>query len=346
VARPTRPRWLQGGAAGDVRWDAFEAVVGAPLRLVARTDGLPWRRARALLLDVAEELSGAVADGTLPQQLTLDQIWIDRSGRTRLLDDPIALRDAPPRVEHANPDGDADRSLEFFRAAANLCMRGQVLPGRVQEFFASLAARKADAETLQWVVHELRAFSEQTSVLGWDGRLGILGISASFEMPLYVALLWLSAWAGWTIPEAPMALSLWLPSIVCMVAAAAIGFRFRGGPVFRFMDIEVRRADGRPAGRLRCAWRNLLAWLPAIQTVNFGLLMMAAGLNMMAAQGGNVPQFPVPVMDVKQAPGVVLPIYCSGCCLEIFFIFGPFYSLARPQRGLQDLLAGTRLVPR
>jgi hypothetical protein len=197
-----------------------------------------------------------------------------------------------------------------------------------------------------WVVRELHAFSEQSAVLGWDSRLGILGISASFEMPLYIVLTWLSAWGAWTIPGAPMALSVWLPSIVCLTVAAAIGFWFRGGPVFRFMDIEVRRADGRPASRLRCAWRNLVAWLPVIQTMNFGIVMMAVGFKVIAAQGGNVPQFPGPITDVKDAPFVVLSILCSGCCMEIFFFFGPIYSLVRPQRGLQDLLAGTRLVPR
>src|SRR5487761_1422395 len=89
VARPGRPHWLQGGELAEERWDAFEAVVGSPLIEIARqAGGAPWHESRFWLLDLCEELAAAVADGTLPEPLSLDQLWIARGGRLKLLDAP------------------------------------------------------------------------------------------------------------------------------------------------------------------------------------------------------------------------------------------------------------------
>jgi hypothetical protein len=340
ASRPTRPRWLQGGEAGEQRWDAFEAVVGIPLSLVGKN--APWSRTCSVLLDLAEELTSATADRTLPEQLTFDQVWIDQSGRLKLIDEPIVTNAESPVLPLSGSD--TERALQLFRAAADFCTRGQVLPGRVQEFFSSLTGRPGTSETLQWVVRELSAFRERASVMSWDSRLGILGISGCLEFPLFVALAWLTAWAAVALSNVPLGLRLWLPTLVGAMIATIVGYFTHGGPVFQFMGIEVRRTDGKPASRWRCAWRNLLAWLPVVQTVNFGIMMMAVGFNTIATQTGSNAPFRIPTFE--ESPGVMFPIFCSGCCFEIFFFLGPVFAVASPQRGLQDLLAGTRLVPR
>src|SRR5262249_10303057 len=58
---------------------------------------------------------------------------------------------------------------------------------------------------------------------------------------------------GWTV--------FWMilvPALWCVLWALFT----RGGFTFRLMGISLRRADGRRAGRLRCAWRALLFWAP------------------------------------------------------------------------------------
>src|SRR5262249_27790787 len=86
ISRVTRPRWLQGGTSTDERWDAFEAVRGAP---VTELGSISWDHGRFILRDLAEELATGVADSTLPARLNLDQVWLDEDGRVRLLDAPL-----------------------------------------------------------------------------------------------------------------------------------------------------------------------------------------------------------------------------------------------------------------
>ena len=64
---------LQGGQIENRRWDAIEAIRGAPLgEVAAGLRGLTWQDARALLLDLVLELTASLEDGTLPSRLSLD----------------------------------------------------------------------------------------------------------------------------------------------------------------------------------------------------------------------------------------------------------------------------------
>src|SRR5262249_50530482 len=84
--RPGRPRWLKGGDQAEGRWDAYVAPLGCSLADLAGPEGLPWRDTRPLLLDLAEELAAACADGTLPESLGVDQVWIQPDGSAQLVD--------------------------------------------------------------------------------------------------------------------------------------------------------------------------------------------------------------------------------------------------------------------
>src|SRR5262249_34344686 len=47
-----------------------------------------WSKVRYWLWDLARELSAAEKDGTLPQMVALDRVWITAEGRAKLLDFP------------------------------------------------------------------------------------------------------------------------------------------------------------------------------------------------------------------------------------------------------------------
>jgi hypothetical protein len=126
--------------------------------------------------------------------------------------------------------------------------------------------------------------------------------------------------------------------VVLMLTSALVagmGFWFRGGPVFRLAGIEVLHRDGQPASRVRCAVRNLLAWAPV--------------LIMIAMQAGTIVVF-------KQREDATSDFVANGLMAVPFIavltgmipvaIIGTIFALVRPQRGLQDLFAGTCLVPR
>jgi uncharacterized RDD family membrane protein YckC len=85
IGRSTRLRWLSGQESATGGWDAFESLPGQPLvNLLRRRQ--PWESVRYWLYDLAGELAAAGADGTLPDILDLDRVWISSDGRAKLMD--------------------------------------------------------------------------------------------------------------------------------------------------------------------------------------------------------------------------------------------------------------------
>ena len=85
LGRAGRLRWLNGRRAPTESWDAWEAPEGrALLDLLGRRQ--PWLRVRGWLLDLAEELEAGERDGTQPEHLSLDRVWIDGGDRAKLLE--------------------------------------------------------------------------------------------------------------------------------------------------------------------------------------------------------------------------------------------------------------------
>jgi hypothetical protein len=92
--------------------------------------------------------------------------------------------------------------------------------------------------------------------------------------------------------------------------------------------VAVKR-DGSRAGRLRVFWRALVAWSP-------GLL----GLVGLSVLGGWM------FADPAVADGIIVVLgVASGLALGLFAALA-IVSVLLPERGLQDRLAGTWLVPR
>ena len=87
MGRVGRLRWLTGRRSPEENWDAFEAASGRPLLSLIQI-GQPWRQVRFWFFDLANEISLAEKDGTLPQVLALDRVWITADGRAKLLDFP------------------------------------------------------------------------------------------------------------------------------------------------------------------------------------------------------------------------------------------------------------------
>jgi len=95
---------------------------------------------------------------------------------------------------------------------------------------------------------------------------------------------------------------------------------FRGGLALRLLGIAVVTQDGQ-ASRVRAFWRAVIAWSPAV-------------LSALVLTVGN----PGP-----SAPLVWLFVEAASV---ILFLVGIAYAVRHPERGLQDRLAGTWLVPR
>lgn len=137
IGRRTRLRWLASGRQGDWQWDAILAPQGCPLPEFIHSEGtLEWSEARALLADLARELSAACADRTLPQALSPALVWVQPDGRAQLADLALTVD-----TEDSQVTGGADehRALMLLRQVAVLALDGRIL--RLQETPVPLVAK-------------------------------------------------------------------------------------------------------------------------------------------------------------------------------------------------------------
>jgi hypothetical protein len=127
--------------------------------------------------------------------------------------------------------------------------------------------------------------------------------------------------------------SLCLTTAFLMVLAIFIAWAFlwRGGLTFRMFGLSLVRADGRPAGRLRCAWRAMLFWAPVAALV-VGSVSVEC-LHWLRWQ---------PDGDVYLA-WLAWLLWWAGMAL---FPLYAVLAVRSPTRSLHDRLAGTYLVPR
>jgi eukaryotic-like serine/threonine-protein kinase len=92
LARPTRTRWLAGGVTEGWAWDAFLAPAGTPLpALIADGRRLGWPETVAILEQLSDELTGAVADGTMAGPIHPSHVFVRPDGQTQMLD-PLGNR--------------------------------------------------------------------------------------------------------------------------------------------------------------------------------------------------------------------------------------------------------------
>ena len=337
LARTTRQRWLAEGTNGDEHWQVFEAISGAPLPDVGMYTTIPWSIARHIWLQAAEELQAASEDGTIPDPLTVDQVWVDAHGRLRLSDRRLLEpTEANPDTSDASNglnapsqlDVDRQQPMRLLAELAELCTRDEETPAEALDLRNELASA---GSTLcpKSVVERLRQFVERPYRLRWDDRLGALAIAAGLEagllspLPLAIA----SVLTHFHLSK------LWAVSLAAtggLLVAASLGYALRGGPAFWLTGIEIRSHNG-PATPRRCAWRNVVAWLPLM------LLYSAIGVTAgtMIRSGG------APESNIELAILAVCQATFGGLAL-----LGVAYSVLQPRRGLQDLASRTFLVRR
>ncbi len=120
-----------------------------------------------------------------------------------------------------------------------------------------------------------------------------------------------------------------LPGWVSLWVLSA--FVFRGGLTYPLMGLSLVGADGRPAGRLRCAGRAFLAWAPPAALLAASVLLDA--WNWSAGGGGGRTWVSWLVQALRWGSLGVLAVY-------------PVLAIRSPRQAPHDRLAGTYVVPR
>jgi hypothetical protein len=345
IGRVARPRWLQSGETADSRWEAYETIQGVPLGLVTgRKNGLPWDHTRHMMLGLATELLAADSDGSLPDTLDIEQVWVDRLGNVRLLDAPLETAVATDSDDNQVVSDPNSNPVTLLKTAMELCIAEQSVPDHVSTFCSELSERAADSESLAWAIGELKEQCERPAQMTWHDRFGLLCLTFCVEAWIYAAggilLAYLVSFGIGSVVDLqqqdnwPALLTIViLAPLACVVFAGVVGYAMRGGPSLWMIGLEIQDRRGRRASRMRCLWRNIVAW--------FGWLAVCwaigiqLGANATMTKMGEMYGF---IVGVPTAIGAMVGIH--------IMLFGALATLASTRRGPQDLLAGTQLVHR
>jgi hypothetical protein len=354
VDRTTRVRWVSGGAEGDQQWDAFIVPSGCPLSaLMADGRRLSWPQFRGILEDLTEEIRASCAEGTLPQSLTSDHVWVDPSGRVQLIERPLGSTMTDNALETTMSTSDQERALAFLGEVALLALEGRPrpvlspppyiqapLPLHAASLLNRLILRPAgtakvrstDLQRPYCTVDEFKAdllatLSEPAEVTRWMRAKQLVGhgIFAGLGLMANSLLLYLlfTAAIGVSVRQA---YGNAMPGITALTLSLFIFFLpaylTRGGLSFLRAGIAVVGATGRRASGLRCLWRALVSW---------------AFVAAVAALAG------VGIEIIPEARWVELGI--TGVGIAIFAGYMGL-TLRNPARAPHDFLAGTYLVPK
>ena len=346
--RTTRLRWLRGGAldgyvqdekSGETpdspfasrsdeqqatRWDAFEAFEAGPF--APFTNSLS-QSCRTLAL-VANELDEAVRDGTLPEQLTHGQVWIDANGTPKLLDwaetQPI---DGSTTAQAAKPRSDVERAIDFLQQLVKQQCQRPYAAGEIHDLHRQLPDKPREDETLRWAGRKLREMGDSDSRgMTWDERFGLLAISATLEwafLNLAATISLMALFIATTLSPDQLAFSI-LPLLFAMPLVS--GYFFHGGAVFAFAGVRLRRLNGEPASRTRSVFRTVLAWTPAC--------LSSAALAALLT---------ISVVKAPTEPENWVILIIAWIALGLLHLVGAAYAVLSPKRNLPDFVTGTYL---
>jgi len=310
LARPGRLRWLTGKRTPVECWDAFDAPEGLPFVTIAPVQR-SWSAARFWLFDVVRELEAMVADHGGPD-LDVEHVWITADGRAILLD--FRCPGLPPptstTVKPLLRPETTDRAFAFVRRLATVALADTgPLPLHARAFLRQL--EQGRLPNLKAIAGALQETLGRRAVLTRERRGIHLALCA--VLPACAVLAGIaSAMIHGALTEggilAPLAFSLVLTTNVAVWSAAG----FRGGLILRTLDIAVVTHAGEEASRQRALLRAIVAWSPCLFFL-FAILFGWTGL---------------------------------GTAALVLMVGGAVMAYLRPERGLQDLIACTRLVPR
>jgi hypothetical protein len=144
---------------------------------------------------------------------------------------------------------------------------------------------------------------------------------------------------------------LWLQAIAGLMVAGTLGplsaLAARGGIALRLMSIAVVTRNGTLASGSRTRLRAVLSWLPVLAAfaAAFAGHLPLLTLTPQAAQVLVISPMGLPIFfpNEPSIPFVRLAIITVALAV---FALAVIVALIRPERGLQDRLAGTWLVPR
>lgn len=322
LSRSGRLRWLNGRRSAEEAWDAYEAPDGcAFLDLVTETR--PWTLVRQWLLEMGEELTEGMKEESLPPNLGLENLWVTRDGRAKLLDFPVPVevKRILPSTRLAVVPDDLTWVQRYLSA---LALTALAQPPTVHARALLDDFSKGAFRTPESLMSGMRSLAEKPPRLSRWRRVGHLAACGTF---VFLVLGFIDGFTragkGGLIPEPLSVINFRIAALIWAALGVMSAAFFEGGFLLNAMRLAVVGPDGRQASERRSIWRAVVAWSPwlivpfAVPTtgrLRFASLVSAQGYPLFIAMG--------------------------------VFLIGTACAIATPERGLQDRIAGTYLVPK
>lgn len=315
LARPGRLRWLQQVETDETTWNAYEATQGTPLSsLIAGGKTIPWGTLRHWLHDLAAELWATAEDQTLPNELSLDHVWITTQGQAIILDHPWPEVTSPAE---ALPVGDLAGQQRFLSTVAAF-VESTSLPLHARGVLQNLNA--GTFEKLSFLTGILRGLLDKPAAVSKGIRAGSI-----FMLPLYI---WTTSFVGYYTGEADKSWTGSPVELVLFVALVVLGsiallqlleFPLSSTASHAIFRLAIVNARGERASRAKLYVRWAIVWLPLL----IPLLCVALFLD-----------------------GSTTIRFLARLMILLLWIGAAVYAVIFPNRGLHDRLAGTWVVRR
>jgi uncharacterized RDD family membrane protein YckC len=335
ISRRTRLRWLNGSRASTPYWDAYEGPSGTSLvKWVGRQERLAWSDARRVLRDVALELQARDAEGNVGFVLALNRVWVDTHGLTKLLN--FAEPAGEPQEGEQAPTRD-DQWRVFLHSLVVFTLEGRVLsdpllrthqprvpvPEHARPLLDKICNRGFGS--ISEVVDVVQSITERPACVTPARRVASLLAATLVGSIAMILTLWI-----WKMPQLGARTYANVGVLVaCGGPMVALAVALQAPAWLWLFGIAVQTLNGQPAGRLRCGIRALVVWLP--------LFPILSVLAIDIAPGRLTYGFYIPPNN-----WMITAVFVTDSLL----LFGAvLYALAKPDRGVPDLVCGTCLMP-
>jgi serine/threonine protein kinase len=356
VARVSRQRWLEGGETTDgKRWDAYEAICGVPIQtFVGMRNKADWSLYRRVMMEIVDEVRTSIKEQTLPESLSLAVVWLDKDGHAKLLDrhlvnevsgeDSLISSHSSGKIR---PVGDAtENGVRLVQELGNLFNKSGVLPASVQDFLCELNQKPHNASTLDWAHEQLEELSNNLGRISWDTRVGILGATLGLEAVAYLTVSFAIYLVCYYVAPIPNRYRFFTGASLGILLPVLMGYLFRGGPVFRFMGVQVTNSKGRPANGIVSGIRAAISWLPIIAMLGvFILTMLLSEAQMQKTNEIEIIEGSL-AWDLVNNKTVIIGMLIVLLASGLSIVTGLIVAVASPTRGLVDFFLRTRLLPK
>jgi len=338
ISRGRRIRWINGKRTSQECWDVYEALEGEPL-LRKFIKKHPWEVVGHWLLDLTTEIQSELKEKSLPSHFGLDHVWISSENKVKILDFKTPYLDSTSQnpgplenpldsnsyalfIKHlalSSLEGDLKSIEDIKQQTPNLPIS---IP--VRTFLTNLGDHpKTD---LQSLIEDLRTLLKKSSIVTPIIRFRLVASLTILVSLLSIMYMFFNEAVStrhffFKIGEFLVYIGIWSSLFV---------FLLREGLLFRISGLSVVIWDGSPASKTRFFLRNIIAWSPAF--LWRGIFFLFPDLVDFSARYSSISEIPLPWNDI-------LPLICV-------FILGIILALLTPERGVQDRIAGTYLVPR